>query len=153
MTSSPAPPSTVVVSSPATITAEQVEDVVVATLEAVQSQLRVGVRWSFLAVDEYQWLGDSHRGNHYEGALASLPRGVQLLLLSGSVANPNDVATQTKDWRDLRQSLQLDEAPDDATARARDRAARNQGLVTVTREWADAASVRRGRLGCDRSPR
>jgi superfamily II DNA/RNA helicase len=67
--------------------------VVVATLEAVQAQLRAGMRWSFLAVDEYQWLGDSHRGNHYEGALAALPRGVQLLLLSGSVANPNDVAT------------------------------------------------------------
>jgi len=67
--------------------------VVVATLEAVQAQLRAGTRWSFLAVDEYQWLGDSHRGNHYEGVLAALPRGVQLLLLSGSVANPNDVAT------------------------------------------------------------
>jgi len=67
--------------------------VVVATLEAVQTQLREGGRWQFLAVDEYQWLGDSQRGNHYEGVLAGLPRGVQLLLLSGSVANPDDVAT------------------------------------------------------------
>lgn len=67
--------------------------VVVATLEAVQTQLREGARWGFLAVDEYQWLSDPHRGNHYEGVLAALPRAVQLLLLSGSVANPNDVAT------------------------------------------------------------
>jgi hypothetical protein len=67
--------------------------VVVATLEAVQTQLRKSARWEFLAVDEYQWLSDPHRGNHYEGALAGLPGSVQLLLLSGSVANPNDVAT------------------------------------------------------------
>jgi hypothetical protein len=45
-----------------------------------------------LVVDEYQWLGDTARGNHYEGVLATLPASVQLLLLSGSVANPEDVA-------------------------------------------------------------
>ena len=45
-----------------------------------------------LVIDEYQWLGDAARGNHYEGVLASLPSSVQLLLLSGSVANPEDVA-------------------------------------------------------------
>ena len=67
--------------------------VVVATLEAVQVRLRDDPRCDFLAVDEYQWLSDPHRGNHYEGVLAALPRSVQLLLLSGSVANPNDVAT------------------------------------------------------------
>ena len=67
--------------------------VVVATLEAVQAQLREGTRCDFLAIDEYQWLSDPHRGNHYEGVIAGLPSTVQLLLLSGSVANPNDVAT------------------------------------------------------------
>ena len=66
--------------------------VVVATLEAVQSQLRDDPRYAFLAIDEYQWLSDPHRGNHYEGVLAALPASVQLLLLSGSVANPQDVA-------------------------------------------------------------
>lgn len=45
-----------------------------------------------LVVDEYQWLGDAARGNHYEGVIASLPASVQMLLLSGSVANPDDVA-------------------------------------------------------------
>lgn len=78
--------------------------VVVATLEAVQTQLRAGGRWRFLAVDEYQWLSDPHRGNHYEGVLAGLAREVQLLLLSGSVANPNDVA----DWlRRLGRTVEL----------------------------------------------
>lgn len=67
--------------------------VVVATLEAVQTQLRAGTRFGFLGIDEYQWLSDPHRGNHYEGVLAALPRSVQLLLLSGSVANAVDVAT------------------------------------------------------------
>jgi superfamily II DNA/RNA helicase len=45
-----------------------------------------------LVIDEYQWLGDAARGNHYEGVLSALPASVQLLLLSGSVANPEDVA-------------------------------------------------------------
>ncbi len=77
--------------------------VVVATLEAVQGQVtdaeRGGAKvrseakgFSLLVVDEYQWIGDAHRGNHYEGVLLSAPRELQLLLLSGSVANPADVA-------------------------------------------------------------
>jgi len=45
-----------------------------------------------LVIDEYQWLADPARGNHYEGVLATLPASVQLLLLSGSVSNPEDVA-------------------------------------------------------------
>ncbi len=68
--------------------------VVVATLEAAQgaffraaSQLP-----DLLVIDEYQWLGDPARGNHYEGVLSTLTSSVQLLLLSGSVANPEDVA-------------------------------------------------------------
>jgi superfamily II DNA/RNA helicase len=44
-----------------------------------------------LVIDEYQWLSDPHRGNHYEGAVLALDPSVQLLLLSGSVANPDDV--------------------------------------------------------------
>lgn len=76
--------------------------VVVATLEAARGELeRIDeaqkgggdVRpFQLLVVDEFQWLSDPHRGNHYEGALLSLPQSVQLLLLSGSVANPDDVA-------------------------------------------------------------
>ena len=78
--------------------------VVVATLEAVQGCFedgdaprsaglagRRGAAFQLLVVDEYQWLADPDRGNHYEGLLLSLPASVQLLLLSGNVANPEDV--------------------------------------------------------------
>ena len=48
--------------------------------------------FQLLVVDEYHWLADPHRGNHYEGVLLFAPRELQLLLLSGAVANPGDVA-------------------------------------------------------------
>ena len=87
---------------------------VVATLEAVQGIIvaqphAAGARranprqhydgpdlppFQLLVVDEYHWLADQQRGNHYEGVLLSVPRELQLLLLSGAVANPADVA----DW-------------------------------------------------------
>ncbi|MDP3070661.1 MAG: DEAD/DEAH box helicase [Opitutaceae bacterium] len=89
--------------------------VVVATLEAVQGRIADATRslspsrlaspgaashpapaerpaFQLLVVDEYHWLADPHRGNHYEGVLLSAPPGLQLLLLSGAVANPADVA-------------------------------------------------------------
>ena len=86
--------------------------IVVATLEAVQSLVVAaataadddgpagprdprhagGEPFQLLVVDEYHWLADNHRGNHYEGVLLCAPRTVQLLLLSGAVANPHDVA-------------------------------------------------------------
>jgi len=94
--------------------------VVVATLEAVQGEI-MAARWhpahspagsvpspapapratrardrpepfQLLVVDEYHWLADLQRGNHYEGVLLAAPAGLQLLLLSGAVANPQDVA-------------------------------------------------------------
>ncbi|HEY0947426.1 MAG TPA: DEAD/DEAH box helicase [Opitutaceae bacterium] len=48
--------------------------------------------YHIVVIDEYQWIADPIRGNHYEGALASLAASLQLLLLSGSVANPHDAA-------------------------------------------------------------
>ena len=87
--------------------------VVVATLEAVQGTFQengglsgsagASLGWGgpivrknpachLFVVDEYQWLADPDRGNHYEGVILSLPRTVQLLLLSGNVANPEEVA-------------------------------------------------------------
>ena len=63
---------------------------VVATLEAQQTPARAAL----YVVDEYQWLADELRGNHYEGTILSLPAQTQLLLLSGSVANPAAV----RDW-------------------------------------------------------
>ena len=69
--------------------------VVVATLETQRERLlrrRPGEVPRLLVVDEYQMLADPARGAHYELALALAPSGqTQLLLLSGSVANPGDV--------------------------------------------------------------
>lgn len=94
--------------------------IVVATLEAVQGELtrdavrdesdgekffsnsareslpRIAVHphreFQLLVIDEYQWLADAHRGNHYEGVILALAPSVQLLLLSGAVANPEEIA-------------------------------------------------------------
>lgn len=65
--------------------------VVVATLETQRSRFlrREGPR--LLVVDEYQLIADPVRGVHYELSLALAPPGTQLLLLSGSVNNPQDV--------------------------------------------------------------
>lgn len=65
--------------------------IIVATLETQKPKLleRKGPR--LLVVDEYQMIGDAVRGTNYELALAMAPPETQLLLLSGSVANPQDV--------------------------------------------------------------
>ncbi len=65
--------------------------VVVATLETQRRRFlrREGPR--LLVVDEYQLIADPVRGVHYELALALAPPATQLLLLSGSVNNPQDV--------------------------------------------------------------
>ncbi len=65
--------------------------VVVATLETQRARFlrRQGPR--LLVVDEYQLIADPVRGVHYELSLALAPPTTQLLLLSGSVNNPQDV--------------------------------------------------------------
>lgn len=65
--------------------------VLVATLETQKTRLIQGQGPALLVVDEYQMIGDSDRGLNYELALALAPPQTQLLLLSGSVANPQDV--------------------------------------------------------------
>jgi superfamily II DNA/RNA helicase len=65
--------------------------VLVATLETQKNRLLQGDGPVLLVVDEYQMLSDLDRGLNYELALALAPRQTQLLLLSGSVANPQDV--------------------------------------------------------------
>jgi len=62
--------------------------VVVATLETQKAKFLQGRGPGLLVIDEYQMLGDSRRGINYELAIALAPPGTQLLLLSGSVANP-----------------------------------------------------------------
>jgi superfamily II DNA/RNA helicase len=65
--------------------------VLVATLETQKNRLIQGDGPSLLVVDEYQMLADPDRGLNYELAIALAPPRTQLLLLSGSVANPQDV--------------------------------------------------------------
>jgi len=65
--------------------------IIVATLETQKRALMTGRGPSILVIDEYQMLADPARGVTYELALATAPKGTQLLLLSGSVANPQDV--------------------------------------------------------------
>jgi len=66
--------------------------VLVATLETQKNRLIQGDGPSLLVVDEYQMISDLNRGLNYELALALAPAHTQLLLLSGSVANPQDIA-------------------------------------------------------------
>jgi superfamily II DNA/RNA helicase len=65
--------------------------VIVATLETQKSRLIRGEGPTLLVIDEYQMLADEDRGLNYEIAIAMAPAHTQLLLLSGSVANPQDV--------------------------------------------------------------
>ncbi|MCI0747897.1 MAG: DEAD/DEAH box helicase [Verrucomicrobia subdivision 3 bacterium] len=65
--------------------------VLVATLETQKNRLIQGDGPSLLVVDEYQMIGDPDRGLNYELAIALAPPETQLLLLSGSVANPQDL--------------------------------------------------------------
>jgi superfamily II DNA/RNA helicase len=65
--------------------------VLVATLETQKNRLVEGEGPALLVVDEYQMLSDADRGLNYELAIALAPPRTQLLLLSGSVSNPQDV--------------------------------------------------------------
>lgn len=65
--------------------------VVVATLETQLERLVRGEGPALLVIDEYQMISDHARGAHYEAAIALAPQGTRLLLLSGSVANPDDI--------------------------------------------------------------
>ncbi|HEY6167206.1 MAG TPA: DEAD/DEAH box helicase, partial [Verrucomicrobiae bacterium] len=65
--------------------------VIVATLETQKSRLIRGEGPALLVIDEYQMLADPDRGLNYEFAIALAPPKTQLLLLSGSVANPQEI--------------------------------------------------------------
>lgn len=70
--------------------------VLVATLETQKNRLIQGDGPSLLVVDEYQMIADANRGLNYELALALAPPRTQLLLLSGSVGNPQDMVKWLK---------------------------------------------------------
>lgn len=66
--------------------------VLVATLETQRERFLAGEGPQLLVIDEYQMIGDRRRGLSYELAVALAPPTTQLLLMSGSVANPREVA-------------------------------------------------------------
>jgi superfamily II DNA/RNA helicase len=68
--------------------------VLVATLETQRARFLRRDGPKLLVVDEYQMISDPVRGVHYELALALAPPTTQLLLLSGSVQNPQAMV----DW-------------------------------------------------------
>jgi hypothetical protein len=78
-------------------TGDVVEDldakVVVATLETQKIKFLRREGPAILVIDEYQLIGDANRGVSYELSVALAPQSTQLLLLSGSVANPQAVVT------------------------------------------------------------
>lgn len=65
--------------------------VLVATLETQRGRFLQRRGPALLVVDEYQMIADPVRGANYELALALATPQTQLLLLSGSVANPHDM--------------------------------------------------------------
>lgn len=65
--------------------------ILVATLETQKHRLIRGDGPRLLVVDEYQLIADADRGLNYELAIALAPPDTQLLLLSGSVHNPQQV--------------------------------------------------------------
>jgi len=65
--------------------------VIVATLETQRERILARRPPAMLVIDEYQMVADPRRGLNYELAVAMLPRDSQLLLLSGSVRNPEDI--------------------------------------------------------------
>ncbi|MFT4638601.1 MAG: superfamily II RNA helicase, partial [Verrucomicrobiales bacterium] len=66
--------------------------VLVATLETQRERFLNGQGPSVLVVDEYQMISDATRGLHYELIMTLAPPDTQLLLLSGSVGNPDRIA-------------------------------------------------------------
>lgn len=85
--------------------------VVVATLETQKQRLLRGEGPALLVVDEYQMIGDADRGLNYELAIALAPARTQLLLLSGSVNNPQDVVAWLRRLGRTAQLIRSDHRP------------------------------------------
>lgn len=68
--------------------------VVVATLETQKPRFLHGKGPRLFVIDEYQMIADEVRGVNYELCVVLAPAKTQLLMLSGSVSNPQDIV----DW-------------------------------------------------------
>ena len=70
--------------------------ILVATLETQRGGILAGHGPRLLIIDEYQMLGDTGRGTSYELAMALAPSQTQLLMLSGSTRNPEEIVEWMK---------------------------------------------------------
>ena len=114
----------------------------VATLESWRNLLAAGdTRWSLAVVDEYGMVSDHDRGLSYETALLLAARAnIQLLLLSASVSNSDEIAAwlaaagraQASVIRDATRPVELVQL-----------SASEAGLVEITAEAEVAAARRR----------
>lgn len=85
--------------------------VLVATLETQLERLVRGEGPAMLVIDEYQMIADTARGSHYEAAIALAPAETRLLLLSGSVANPEDIVAWLRRLGRAAEVVQTKERP------------------------------------------
>jgi superfamily II DNA/RNA helicase len=85
--------------------------VLVATLETQRERILSGNAPGFLILDEYQMLADAQRGLNYEMAMALPPVSTRLLLLSGSVRNPSDIAEWLRRLGRRVELIQVQERP------------------------------------------
>ncbi len=85
--------------------------IIVATLETQKARLLEGEGPKLLVIDEYQMLGDEDRGLNYELAIAQAPPSTQLLMLSGSVANPRNVVNWLERLGRKAELIRTDERP------------------------------------------
>ena len=85
--------------------------VLVATLETQRERILSGNSPGFLILDEYQMLADAQRGLNYEMAMALPQPSTRLLLLSGSVRNPSDIAEWLKRLGRRVELIQVRERP------------------------------------------
>ena len=85
--------------------------VIVATLETQKNRLIAGDGPTLLVIDEYQMIADVDRGLNYELAIALAPPQTRLLLLSGSVGNPNDVVKWLRRLGRRAEVVRTDERP------------------------------------------
>jgi hypothetical protein len=85
--------------------------VIVATLETQKNRLIAGDGPALLVIDEYQMIGDADRGLNYELAIALAPSQTKLLMLSGSVGNPQDVVKWLRRLGRQAELVRTDERP------------------------------------------
>jgi hypothetical protein len=85
--------------------------VIVATLETQKNRLIAGDGPVLLVIDEYQMIGDADRGLNYELAIALAPPQTRLLMLSGSVGNPQDIVKWLRRLGRPAQVVRTDERP------------------------------------------